>query len=84
LLASVTEAKGHRYHADDHCQSRHDDWAEASGSRFDRGDQRISVMEQSLFGKGNDQDAVRSGDSHAHDCTHQSGNAECGVRDEEK
>ena len=51
---------------------------------FDRGRDRIAVMEQPLLGESHDENAVGRGHAHAHDGSHQCGNAERGVGDEEK
>jgi hypothetical protein len=44
----------------------------------------VAVMQQPFFGKGDNEDAVRRGHAHAHDGSHQSGNAESRMRDEKE
>ncbi len=82
--SSITEPSAAGNHADNHGQSRHNDRAEASRSRFDGCRDGIAMMEQSLLGEGDDQNAVCRGHTHAHDGSHQSGNAERRVGIEKK
>ena len=45
---------------------------------------RVAMFSELLLGEGDDQNAVRGGDAHAHDGSHQCGDAERGVGDEEE
>src|SRR5215470_3016924 len=84
LLASVTNAKRHWNHADDHGQRGHDDRPETRVPCFNRRFHWISVVQESLLGEGNHENAVRCRYAHAHDCAHQRRDAERSVGDEQK
>src|ERR1700677_3441474 len=51
LLASITQTKSHRDHADDHGEGRHENWPKPRKAGFDGGLERVAVALEALRGK---------------------------------
>src|SRR5713101_3089592 len=83
LLAAFAEADGHGNHADDHGQSGHDDRTDADETGFKSGVECILAFGQLFARKRDHQDAVGSGDAHAHDGAGQRRHVQRGVSDQE-
>src|SRR3984885_5523450 len=73
LLTAVSCTQRHRDHANDHCESSHDNWTKARRSRFDGSPNCVAM----LFD-------VRRCHAHAHDCAHECRYAERSMRQEEE
>ena len=67
LLAAFAEAEGHRDHADDHGERRHEDGTEPREARLDRRGGRVASLGELLLGEADDENAVGRRDAHAHD-----------------
>src|SRR6202011_191225 len=84
LLTAVAGSECHGDHADDHSERGHDDGTETGGTGFDCGLDGVAVLFETGLGEGDDEDAVGGGDAHAHDSSHEGGNAEPGSGEEEE
>src|SRR5882724_3407815 len=83
LLAAFAEADGHGNHADDHGESGHDDRTDADEAGFKSGVEGILAFGQLFARKRDHQDAVGSGDAHAHDGAGKRRYVQRGVGDQE-
>src|SRR5271168_2747893 len=68
LLAAFAKAQGHRYHADDHGERRHQHGAEAGKAGLERRSLGIDArLPHPVARETHNQDAIRRGDANAHD-----------------
>ena len=84
LLTAIASAECHWHHADNHCESGHDDGTEARRAGFEGGADRVAVLFKAALGERDDEDAVRRGNAHTHDGSHQRRHAEASAREEEE
>src|SRR5713226_5894267 len=84
LFSAISQAEGHRHHANDHCQSGHQHGAETREACFQCGADGITPFLHFFRSKTHDQDAVGGCDAHAHDGPHECGYAESRVRYKQK
>jgi hypothetical protein len=66
LLSPLTHAQGHRSHADNHGQRRHDDQPKTGKAGLQRRHRGIDAASHLFLGKTHHQNAVGSGHTYAH------------------
>src|SRR5580692_8140350 len=84
LLTTVPKAQRHWDHSDDHREGGHEDWTKTRTAGLDRRGDRVAMVAQSLLREGDHENAVGCGHPHAHDRSHQGGDAERCSRDEQE
>src|ERR1700678_1486702 len=84
LFTALSQTDRHGQHTDDHGERRHDYRTETGETRLQRSFVGGLSLFEPLFRKADDQDAIRRGDSHAHDRAGKGGHADGSARDEQE
>jgi len=71
LLTAIPEPKRHWNHANDHGQGGHQYRTKTGEARLQCGRNWVIALRNLLRGEADDQNTVRRGHAHAHDCSHE-------------